>query len=128
MTDLHFIRFCYSIAVDIRGEPMRQTLAAAIVALLGASPALADANEDFVWATQIAAVIGSADACGFKLDDAKVKALASNKIAKMDSGTRSNFYATLTLTPNELSQLSATAKVAQCAMQSEVAKREGLAP
>ncbi|RSC36402.1 hypothetical protein EGT36_03210 [Agrobacterium sp. FDAARGOS_525] len=100
----------------------------AVFASLAASSAWADANEDFVWATQIAAVIGSADACGFKLDDAKVKALATEKIAKMDSGTRSNFYATLTLTPNELSQLTATAKVAQCALQSEVAKREGLAP
>lgn len=107
---------------------MRQTLAAAIVALLFASPALADANEDFVWATQIAAVIGSADACGFKLDDEKVKAVSSGKIAKMDAGTRSNFYATMTLTPNEIADLPPSVKVAQCALQSEVAKREGLVP
>ncbi len=107
---------------------MRQTLAAAVVALLFASPALADANEDFIWATQIAAVIGSADVCGFKLDDEKVKAISAGRIAKMDPGTRGNFYATMTLTPNEIAELPASAKVAQCALQSEVAKREGLVP
>jgi uncharacterized protein (DUF1499 family) len=97
------------------------------VILSSAATAHADANEDFIWATQMAAVIGSADACGFKLDDEKVQALSAGRVAKMDVMTRSNFQATLTITPSDLDRLSPTAKKAQCALHNAVAKSEGLA-
>lgn len=110
----------------LRAIACRASLALIVSSI--AVPAAADDAEDFIWASNMATVIGSADTCGFALSKDKVDAFVRNRIAKFDAGTRANFYNTLTVMPDALASLSPTARAAQCSLQHEVAKREGLTP
>ncbi|TAY66553.1 hypothetical protein ELG88_09805 [Rhizobium leguminosarum] len=99
--------------------------------MVAASGAFAqDFNQkDFMVANEAGQIVGGADLCGYKLDDAKLEAFMQNKIANLDDTSRMHFSNVRGTQQVQLSKMmSDTERKAQCALQAKLAEKYGLTP
>jgi len=107
---------------------MRVAMAFALVLMGAATPALAINNQDFMTANEVGQIIGAADLCGYKLDDAKTAAFMENTVANLDDGSRMHFNNVRSVQGQVFKDMSSTEKKAQCALQAKLAQKYGLIP
>lgn len=98
-----------------------------VISALMAFPALAN-EQDMVEAREVGQIIGTADQCGYKLDDAKVATFVSEKIATMDSASRAMFQSGGGAQQIRIKKMSSAEKAATCALQRKLAETYGLTP
>ncbi|MBY5682641.1 hypothetical protein HFO32_10780 [Rhizobium leguminosarum] len=98
--------------------------------MVAASGAFAqDFNQkDFMLANEAGQIIGSADLCGYKLDDAKLTSFMQNKIANLDETARMHFANARGAQVQLAKMMSDTERKAQCALQAKLAEKYGLTP
>ncbi|MGV4796125.1 hypothetical protein [Rhizobium sp. F40D2] len=84
--------------------------------------------KDFMIANEAGQIIGSADLCGYKLDDAKVSAFMQDKIANLDATARMHFTNARGAQVQLAKMMSDTERKAQCALQAKLAQKYGLTP
>lgn len=97
------------------------------IAMLVAGSAFANAN-DMVEARELGQIVSTADDCGYKLDDTKVAAYVSEKIAAMDSTSRAMFQSGGGAQKLRMQKMSSAEKSAVCALQEKLAQKYGLTP
>lgn len=97
------------------------------IAMMMAGSALA-ADTDMVEARELGQIVITADDCGYKLDDKKVAAYVSEKLAAMDSTSRSMFQSGGGAQKIRMQKMSASEKSAVCAIQAKLAQKYGLTP
>ncbi|MBX4889769.1 hypothetical protein [Rhizobium bangladeshense] len=84
--------------------------------------------KDFMIANEAGQIIGGADMCGYKLDDAKLEAFMQNKIANLDETARMHFTNARGAQVQLSKMMSDTERKAQCALQAKLAQNYGLTP
>lgn len=97
------------------------------IALIVAGSALANDN-DLVEARELGQIVSTADDCGYKLDDKKVAAYVSEKVAAMDSTSRAMFQSGGGAQKLRMQKMSSAEKSAVCALQAKLAQKYGLTP
>ncbi len=85
-------------------------------------------QKDFMLANEAGQIIGSADLCGYKLDDAKLEAFMQDKIANLDATARMQFTNARGAQVQLAKLMSTTEMRAQCALQAKLAQKYGLTP
>lgn len=101
-----------------------------VLALAAGGPSLAQGfnEKDFMLANEAAQIIGSADLCGYKLDDAKVATFMQEKIANLDDTARMHFTNARGAQVQLAKMMSDTERKAQCAFDAKLAEKYGLTP
>ncbi|KQV83235.1 hypothetical protein [Rhizobium sp. Root1220] len=108
---------------------MRLLLGALLVMAAGGTSFAQDFNQkDFMLANEAGQIIGSADLCGYKLDDAKLTAFMENTIANLDDTSRMHFTNARGAQVQLAKMMSDTERKAQCALQAKLAQKYGLTP
>lgn len=97
------------------------------IAMLVAGSALASDN-DLVEARELGQIVSTADDCGYRLDDKKVAAYVSEKVAAMDSTSRAMFQTGGGAQKFRMQKMSSAEKSAVCALQAKLAQKYGLTP
>ncbi|TLX12150.1 hypothetical protein [Rhizobium sp. MHM7A] len=105
-----------------------RVLAGAALALMIGGPALADDDQDMIFARELGQIVATADECGYKLDDGKVAAYVSEKVSAMDSNSRAMFQSGGGAQKIRIKKMSTAEKAAVCALQAELARKYGLTP
>lgn len=105
-------------------------LAMVVVAMIGSSAASAQTlnTNDFMTANEVGQIIGAADLCGYKLDDAKTAKFMETTVANLDDPSRMHFNNVRSLQGQVFKEMSETEKKAQCALQAKLAQKYGLTP
>jgi hypothetical protein len=106
------------------------TLMFGVISLAGSAQAQAQNfnSKDFMTANEAGQIIGGADICGYKLDDAKTATFMESTVAALDDTARMHFNNTRALQVQAFSQMSSTEKKAQCALQAKLAQKYGITP
>lgn len=87
------------------------------------STSYAGQAEEFLFATEAGQVIGSSDACGYKLDASKVAAFTETRIANLGQMARMNFSAASSIQTDSIAIMTETQKVSHCALNQALAKK-----
>ncbi|TBZ81422.1 MULTISPECIES: hypothetical protein [Rhizobium] len=107
---------------------MRVALAMTVMFLASVASAHAINNKDFMTANEVGQIIGAADLCGYKLDDAKTAAFMENTVANLDEGSRMHFSNVRSVQGHVFKGMTETERKAQCALQAKLAQKYGLTP
>lgn len=108
---------------------MRLLLGAVLaIAAFGTSFAQGFNAKDFMLANEAGQIIGSADLCGYKLDDAKVATFMQDRIANLDDTARMHFTNARGAQVQLAKMMSDTERKAQCAFNAKMAEKYGLTP
>lgn len=83
---------------------------------------------EIMQSVEFAQIVSAADVCGYQIDDAALETFMSDRVAALHDQARFNYYAVTTTFPDELKEMTDTARKASCALQATIAKRHGLTP
>lgn len=103
----------------------RMLLAATIVALIFASPAVADSVDDVVKARELGQIVGGASICEYPLDD-KASDLVSGLLAEMDPMARAAYQTSLGAQKVRLEKMTDVERKISCSTQAKVGAQYGI--
>lgn len=90
--------------------------------------ALADVMDDLARARELAQIIGTAEICGYALDEAKTAEKAASMLSEMETTARATFGISSDAHKQRMKDMPEIERKTICATQKKMAEKYGMTP